>query len=137
MLSALRGPDPAQPRRAVTTGEWLERWLASRTSPAASTMRSYTGHVRLYLGPYLGRVPLAELSAGHVEAMFTAITRHHQALGSPMSAATLSRIRATLRAALNAAIRSGLIADNPAGRAELPAARRPRAVVWTAARVGH
>jgi hypothetical protein len=93
VLAALRGPDPAQRGRAVTTGEWLEHWLASRTSPAASTIRSYTGHVRLYLAPYLGRVPLAELSAGHVEAMFTAITRHHQALGSPVSAATLSRIR--------------------------------------------
>jgi site-specific recombinase XerD len=121
----------------MTTEEWLEHWLASRTSPAASTIRSYAGHVRLYLKPYLGRILLAELSAAHVQAMFTAITRHHQALGSPLSAATLSRIRATLRAALNAAIRAGLIADNPAGRAELPPARRPRAVVWTAALVEH
>jgi integrase len=137
VLAALRGPDPACPGRVVTTGEWLEHWLASRTSPAASTVRSYAGHVRLYLVPYLGRVPLAELSAAHVQAMVTAITRHHQALGSQVSAATLNRIRATLRAALNAAIRAGLICDNPAGRAELPPARRPRAVVWTPTRVEH
>ena len=52
--------------------------------------------------------------------MFTAIIRQHQALGTPVSAATLTRIRATLRAALNAAIRRGLISDNPAARAELP-----------------
>jgi hypothetical protein len=37
----------------------------------------------------------------HVQAMFTAIIRLHQALGTPWSAATLNRIRATLRAALN------------------------------------
>jgi hypothetical protein len=49
--------------------------------------------------------------------------------------ATLARIKATLRAALNAAIRVGYLADNPACRAELPSARRPRPVVWTAARV--
>jgi integrase len=132
-LSAIRGPDGAEPGRTITTGEWLEHWLASRTSPAASTIRSYAGHVRLYLKPYLGRILLAELSAAHVQAMFTAITRHHQVLGPSVSAATLSRIRATLRAAL----RSELIADNPASRAELPAARRPRAVVWTPARVEH
>ncbi len=54
-----------------------------------------------------------------------------------MTAATLNRIRATLRTALNAAIRQGLIGDNPASRVELPVARRPRAVVWTAARVEH
>jgi len=35
------------------------------------------------------------MSAAHVQAMFTAITRQHQALGSPVSAATLNRIRAT------------------------------------------
>ena len=121
----------------VTVGDWLAHWLVSRSSPAASTMRCYTGHVRLYLAPYLGQVLLAELSAAHVEAMFTAITRHHQALGSPVSAATLNRIRATLRAALNAAIRRGLITDNPASCAELPRARRPRAVVWTAERIEH
>jgi integrase len=73
----------------------------------------------------------------HAQAMFTAIIRQHQALGTPVTAATLSRIRATLRAALNAAVRRGLIADNPASRAELPTARRARAVVWTPARTEH
>ena len=93
-------------------------------------------HVRLYLGPYLGEVLLTELTTGQVQAMFTAIIRQHQAAGTPVSAATLTRIRATLRAALNAAIRRGLITDNPAARAELLRARRPRAVVWTPYRVG-
>ncbi len=73
---------------------------------------------------------------GQVQAMFTAIIRQHQAAGTPVSAATLTRIRATLRAALNAAIRQGLISENPAAKAELPRARRPRAVVWTPYRVG-
>jgi integrase len=117
----------------LTVGDWL----VSRTSPAASTVRGYTAHVRLYLAPYLGQVLIAELSAAHVQAMFTAIIRRHQALGSPVTAATLHRIRATLRAALNAAIRRGLITDNPASQAELPRARRPRAVVWTPNRVEH
>jgi hypothetical protein len=119
VLAQLRGPRTSDPSgRMLTTGNWLAHWLASRMSPATSTMRGYASHVRLYLAPYLGEVLLAELSAEHVQAMFTAITRHHQALGSPVTAATLSRIRATLRA-------------------ELPRARRPRAVVWTTERVEH
>jgi integrase len=121
----------------VTVADWLGHWLASRASPATSTIRGYAAHVRLYLDPYLGQVLLAELSAAHVQAMFTAITRQHQAAGSPVTAATLHRIRATLRAALNAAVRAGLIAGNPASRAELPRTRRPRAVVWTPDRVEH
>ncbi len=78
---------------------------------------------------------LADLTAQHVQAMFTAITRQHEAEGRPVTAATLARVRATLRAALNAAIRAGLVSVNAAARAELPAPRRPRPVVWTAGRV--
>jgi len=121
----------------LTVGDWLAHWLVSRTAPAASTVRGYAAHVRLYLAPYLGPVLLAELSAGHVQAMFTAISRQHQELGSPVSAAMLNRVRATLRVALNAAMRRGLVGENPASRAELPRAPRPRAVVWTPERVEH
>jgi integrase len=136
VLARLRSPRPAEARTGVlTVGDWLAHWLVARTATAPSTVRGYAGHVRLYLAPYLGQVLLAELTAAHVQAMFTAIIRHHHALGTPISAATLNRIRATLRAALNAAIRRGLLADNPATRAELPRARRPRAVVWSPYRV--
>jgi len=137
-LAALRSPRPGdRASQVLTTGDWLAQWLASRTSPATSTIRGYAAHVRLYLAPYLGRVLLAELSAAHVQAMFTAISRQHQAAGSPVTAATLHRVRATLRAALNAAIRAGLIAGNPASRAELPRTRRPRAMIWMPERVEH
>jgi site-specific recombinase XerD len=121
--------------RMLTVGDWLARWLVTKTAASPSTVRGYAAHVRLYLGPYLGRVLLAELSVAQVQAMFAAIIRQHHALGTPVSAATLARIRATLRAALNAAIRRGLITENPAAKAELPRARRPRAVVWTPYRV--
>jgi integrase len=47
----------------------------------------------------------------------------------------LHRIRATLRSALNAAIREGLLRDNPARHVEVPSPRRPHALVWTAQRV--
>jgi len=136
VLARLRNPKAGQTAGIVTVGDWLAHWLVSRTSTAPSTVRGYAAHVRLYLTPYLGEVLLTELTVAQVQAMVTAIIRQHQALGTPVSAATLTRIRATLRAALNAAIRRGLISENPAARAELPRARRPRAVVWTPYRVG-
>jgi integrase len=135
-LAQLRTPGPAG-STAITTGQWLGRWLAARTSPASSTVRGYTAHVRLYLAPHLGPILLAELTTAHVQAMFTAIIRQHQATGHPVTPATLARIRATLRAALNTAIRHGLITGNPARHVELPPARRPHAVVWSASRVAH
>ena len=136
VLARLRNPKAGGTGGIITVGDWLAHWLVSRTSTAPSTIRGYAAHVRLYLGPYLGQVLLTELTTGQVQAMVTAIIRQHQALGTPVSAATLTRIRATLRAALNAAIRLGLISENPAARADLPRARRPRAVVWTPYRVG-
>jgi hypothetical protein len=44
----------------------------------------------------------------------------------------MARIHATSRAVLNAAVRERHITDNPARYVELPPARRPHAVVWTA-----
>ena len=128
LASPVAGPDPG-----LSTGEWLGRWLASRVSLRASTSRSYAAHVRGYLVPYLGGIPLAALTAGDVQAMFTAIIRHETALGRPVSAGTLHRIHATLRAALNGAFRAGLIPVNPGRFPELPRSVRPRPQVWTPA----
>ena len=131
-LEALASP-AAGPEPGLSTGEWLWRWLESRVSLRASTSRSYAAHMRGYLVPYLGGIPLAALTAGDVQAMFTAIIRDETALGRPVGAATLHRIHATLRAALNGAVRAGLIGVNPGRFPELPRAVRPRPQVWTPA----
>lgn len=97
--------------------------------------RNYTAHVCGYLLPQLGGIPLRELDVGHVQRMFTRITRQGVS-GKDITPATMHRIHATLRTALNAAVRERYISDNPARYVELPQARRPHAVVWTADRVG-
>jgi hypothetical protein len=134
-LEAFASPT-AGPEPGLSTGEWLSRWLESRVSLRASTSRGYAAHVRSYLVPYLGGIPLAALTAGDVQAMFTAVVRDGGALGRPVSAATLHRIHATLRAALNGAVRAGLISVNPGRYPELPRAARPRPQVWTPALTG-
>ena len=135
-LDRLVMPPPGGPAdQLVTVGQWLGHWLESRTAPRFSTLRGYASHIRLYLGPCLGQILLADLRTAHVQAMLTAVARQRAAQGNPVTVATLARIKATLRAGLNAAIRAGYLSDNPACRAELPSARRPRPVVWTAARV--
>ena len=62
--------------------------------------------------------------------------RDEGALGRPVSAATLHRIHATLRAALTGAVRAGPISVNPGRYPELPRAARPRPQVWTPALTG-
>ena len=51
------------------------------------------------------------------------------------SDANRQRLRATLRAAFNDAIREGLILINPAALVKLPSGTRPKGLVWTPARV--
>lgn len=118
-----------------TVGRWLRWWLGTRVSLRPSTLRSYTDHVERHLIPYLGRIRLAELTGRDVAEMFAVLTEAPGRLGRPLTPSSLHRIRATLRAALNAAVRDGLLRDNPARNVELRAPRRPPAQVWTAARV--
>ena len=48
VLARLRAPRPGDAGGGMlTVGDWLAQWLVSRTSPAASTVRGYTAHVRL------------------------------------------------------------------------------------------
>lgn len=51
--------------------------------------------------------------------------------------ATKQRIRATLRTALNAAIKRQLITFNPAAHVELESGKRPKAMLWTDQHVEH
>lgn len=87
-------------------------------------MRVYTQHVETYLIPALGDIRLANLTSRQITAAFAELATGHTPTGHIRFAATLQRVRATLRAALNAAIREGLIGDNPARRIELPPATR-------------
>jgi integrase len=118
-----------------TLARWLRCWLEAQPGLRPSTRKSYADHVRLHLIPHLGRIELAELTSHDVARMFTALAGRCTRYGDPVAASTLHRIRATLRAALNAAVRDGLIASNPARVIRLPAPHRPYPEVWTERRV--
>jgi integrase len=85
--------------------------------------------------PFLGQIKLSELTSRQLNAIFAEIGKVSNRFGKPTSTCTLQHLRTTLRAALNAAIREGLITDNPARRVELPTRRRPHPLVWTEHRV--
>jgi hypothetical protein len=65
------------------------------------------------------------------------IAQTTNAKGQPQSPAALNHLRTTLRAALNLAVREGLIYENPARHIEIHGYRRPHAQVWTEGRIEH
>jgi integrase len=129
--------EEARTGRAWTVQRWLRYWLSTRVSIRPTTRLSHQGYIEQFLIPQLGHLRLADLSTRHLSAAFAQIAMGRNRFGQLHTPSTLHHVRTTLRAALNAAIREGLITDNPARRLELPTRPRPRAVMWTPARVAH
>ncbi|MEO3827372.1 tyrosine-type recombinase/integrase [Actinomadura sp. B10D3] len=157
-----RLPVPEEVRRKVRTGQdldatvtvgaYLEDWLAGRKGLREGTRRSYESHIRLYLTPHLGTIPLDRLRVADVDSMFEAIDELNETItaarhsGDPklrakvkgrrvVGAATKHRIRATLRAALSKAIKERRIDLNVASLVELPSGKAPKPLVWTDERI--
>jgi len=158
-------PDPARIRRQVgagrdpavgppTTGEWLEEWIAGKKKLRPGTVRSYQGHIRQYLKPHLGDIPIDRLQVTDVASVFDYIEELNDAIaearayGSPSARAALKgrrrvgpascqRIRATLRSAISTYMKQhpGALPANVASLVELPSGARPKALVWTDERV--
>ncbi|MFD9950749.1 hypothetical protein ACFWYW_27340 [Nonomuraea sp. NPDC059023] len=130
--------------RHVTVGEWLEEFLKRKRAIEPTTRRSYESHIRLYLKPYLGEIRLDRLRVSDVAGMFDAIEEFNDIIVTerasgdparvravryrrPVGPTTMHRIRATLRHALNIAIKQDrLLAFNPAAVVELATASRRR-----------
>jgi hypothetical protein len=92
-------------------------------------------HVRRHLLPHLGAGTGGRTDPGPGASDVTSLIRTHAAAGRPLSPATLQRVHATLRAALNGAVRRGLLVSNPARVVELPSGQKPHPVVWTPTRI--
>jgi integrase len=132
---------------------YLPDWLAGRKKLKKGTHRSYEGHIRLHLVAAFGDVRIDRLRSGHVEAMFGGIEERNAAIVKlrasrdpqqrvkvkglrVVGVTTLHRILATLRKALNDGIRRYKYIDtNVATMIELPPAKAPKAMLWTADRV--
>ncbi|PZG24206.1 site-specific integrase, partial [Spongiactinospora gelatinilytica] len=139
--------------RQITLAEWLEEFLKRKRRIDETTRRGYATDIRLYLTPYLGHIRLDRLRVSDIAGMFDAIEEfndvitHARASGDPaqiakvryrrpVGASSMHGIRATLRHALNIAIKQDRLLDfNPAAVVELPAVTRPKPAVWTAERV--
>lgn len=114
------------PAGVADHGQWLAHWLATRLRPRSATLRSYHQHIHQHLIPHLGGIVLRELCVDDVQTTFVMLARTPTRYGRARAASTLHRIRATLRVALNAAMRRGLIEANPARHVELPPRHGPR-----------
>ena len=102
---------------AITVGEFLDSWLASKRRLRATTIRNYSGHIRRYLRPALGQLRLTELSPRHIDQLYSDLLTGRY-VGA--TASTVHHVHRTLRSALNTAVKRRLISWNPAHHVDLP-----------------
>lgn len=114
----------------TTVSDYLSTWMLSKHSLRPSTRAMYEDLSRLYIAPHIGGVQLVELRAQHLDRMYAAITVGVR--GQPLSPATIRRIHAVLRSALNSAVRRRLLPYNPADHIELAPENPKRPKPWTA-----
>lgn len=112
-----------------TTGRWLGHWLQTHHRVRASTRRSYASHIRLYLAPTLGRIPLDELTAQDIQTMIDDVIAQHTRVGRPITPATVARLHATLRIALKS--RCAMACSPPTPPPSSSYHRTPGPIPWS------
>lgn len=101
---------------AVTVNQWLTMWIREYAARAVrpSTLSAHINIVNNHLVPALGKIKLQQLRAEHVQAF---INSQSQKKFSP---STIKREIATLKVALNQAVKNQLISRSPADAVSLP-----------------
>jgi integrase len=92
-------------------------------------------HLRTYWIPLLGHYRLADLTVDDVDRALASV-RRQGARRARLSPSSVRRIHATLRSALNDAVRRRVIPYNPAALAELEPTRRPKVRPWEPQELG-
>jgi integrase len=112
----------------TTVAEYLRgQWLpAIQTRVRPGTWVEYRRKVDTHLIPALGQVPLQQLTTAMLNA------HYQQLLAGGTGARTVQYVHATIRKALNDAVRWGLLVRNPAQHAAPPRPRRGELRTWTA-----
>lgn len=131
-----------------TVGKFLKHWLehVAVNNVRPSTLESYRWITERHLIPGLGRYPLAKLSAQEIQAFLnerlkggrqphTKRTKKPQEPATPanpaLSPRTVQHIHATLRTALDQALRWNLVARNVASLVDAPRVRRQEVQPYT------
>ena len=100
----------------IPLGEWLDDWLRDYTGNLKpATKSAYEEHVRVHLKPYLGEVPLSELSAQKIQRAYNLLqTERH------LCPKSIKNIHGVFHKAISQAIKLGYLRANPLDAVILP-----------------
>ncbi len=156
-----RLPEPDEIRRklglkgdlsaSVSLASWLDEWLQSKKrNLRATTWETYDLHIRIYLEPMLGHIPLDRLRPEHIDEMLDRIYEWNAEIAEARAEGrkpliegynreryqviknnTIRRVLETLRNSLNSAIDKRRITLSPLVGVEWPSPDDAEAVTWS------
>ena len=113
-----------------------DQWLPGLVKIRPSTVRSYRGHIDLYLSPAFAGTRLSGLTTPMINQVYADLQNGNGHRGRPLAASTIRRVHATLHSALADAVRWRLIPYNSAHGAQLPSVARAEMQVWSGEELG-
>lgn len=112
----------------VTVATWIDRWIvlnqrhgveadgsSRRGLVNRRTLERYEELLRCHVTPKLGKRPLQKLQGTEIDDLYVALEKK-------LSPRTVHHVHTVFGACLKAAVRKGLISNNPVARAEAPSA---------------
>lgn len=116
----------------LTVEHLVRRWLeVCQHTLRTTTYQSYAGECERHILPELGRYKLAALRPDHLQQYYA------RELAAGLSARTVQYHHALIRAALNQAVRWGLVARNVTAAVRPPRVERPQRQTLATAQVTH
>lgn len=112
----------------MTVAEYMRNWIDNVAKPRIrrATYNSYDGAIRNHINPRIGGIRVQKLTPVHVQTMYGEMER---AGASPR---TRELVHATLRRALNVAVKQGTVPRNVCQQVEPPKVEKQERPVWTA-----
>jgi len=123
LTRALRAQELGLPPESglLTVGDLLTRWLAEQEPPATKpkTYAAYEYQTRMHLIPAFGKRPLVKLQPQEIREFMRSKAE------AGLAPKSIRHFRATLRAALNVAMKDGFVARNVAALVKPPRIEKP------------
>lgn len=127
VLHTVRSGEYIEPSK-MTFGEYLEeRWFPIiQSTIRPTTFSSYRAQLRLHVIPRIGRVPLQQLRADHLDQVYVQLLQSGRCDSKEggLSPKTVRYLHTTIHKALKDAERKGLVTRNVASAADPPRQRQ-------------
>ena len=102
--------------------EWLKTYAAHNTSPR--TQQDYAGHIKRYVTPEIGQIPLQSLRPQHIQSMENSIFE------KGLSGTTALHVHRIVKQSLEHAVQWEKLVRNPAASIKAPRPTKRRVSMW-------